>query len=250
VQQALALDETLGEAHSSLAFILLYFELDWAGAEREYKRAMELGADVHHKYGLYLSEAGRHTEAIAEMKRAVELDPLTLPTRLNLGYVYMHARQYDLAIEQYRNLLDLSPNGDLARLSLGTAYVYQRRYDEGLAEIQRVIATRENAPVQSAKSRLAWAYAQAGKRSEALKLLDELKPLAQQSPALTVMIARTYAVLGERDQAIDWLERAYQVRAGSLLSINGFPEFDSLHSDPRWKELLRRMNFPEEQHGR
>jgi serine/threonine-protein kinase len=246
-QQALALDETLAEAHDALAFTLWRFEWDWAGAEREYKRAIELGADseVHHGYGLYLSAAGHHTEAIAEMKRAQELDPLTLPVKYNLGFVYSQARQYDQAIEQFRNLLDLAPNNDWVRINLGVAYVYQHRYEAGIAEIQRVVETAKFDPSQYPRGYLAWAYAESGKSGEALRMLDELKALAKQYPVLTIEIARTYAVLGEKDRAIDWLERAYQARTYRLLLINCFPEFDGLRSDPRWKALLRRLNFPE-----
>ncbi len=247
VQQALALDETLAEAHVSLAFIRLYNEWDFAGAEREINRAIELNPNTSYAmYGLYLSEVGRHTEAIAAMKRAQELDPLTLPIKQNLGLVYMQARQYDLVIEHARHLLDLTPNDAGTRAALGTAYVYQRRYDEGLAEIQKAIEKSGTVP-EGLRGRLAWAYAAAGKRSEALRLLDELTGLAQQSPSLKVSLARTYAMLGQRDQAFEWLERAYKVRANGLLALNNFPEFDSLHSDPRWKELLHLMKFPQDQ---
>ena len=243
VEQALALDETLAEAHGSLAFILWYFEWDWAGADREFKRAMELGATsgIYHGYGLYLSDTGRHTEAIEMMKRAVELDPLTIVTRANLGNVYLGSRQYDLAIVQFKYVLDLAPNDDSTRLALGTAYVYQRKNDEGLAEIRKVVASPETESVEYSKSRLAWAYAASGNRGQALKLLDHLTAPAQQSPRLKVIIARTHAMLGGRDLAIEWLEKAYQVRA-NLLSFNSFPEFDSLRSDPRYTELLRKIN--------
>ncbi len=247
-QQALALDETLAEAHAALAFTLWRFEWDGAGAEREYKRAIEFGtdADVHEGYGLYLSAAGRYTEAIAEMKRAQELDPLTLTSKINLGIVYSEARQYDRAVGQFKNLLELAPNNGWLRLNLGVAHVCQRRYEEGLAEIQKVIESPEVIPNQYPRGYLAWAYAEAGKRGEALKLLNELKPLTQQYPVLTIEIARTYAVLGEQDQAFAWLDRAYQARTYRLLLINCFPEFDSLRSDSRWKELLSRMKFPEQ----
>ncbi len=247
-QQALALDETLAEAHDALASILWRFEWDVAGAERGYKRAIELGADseIHHGYGLYLSAVGRHTEAITEMKRAQELDPLTLQIKDNSGIVYSQARQYDRAVEQFRNLLELAPNNGWVRLNLGVAYVYQRRYEEGLAEIQKVIESPKIMPNQYPRGYLAWAYAEAGKRGEALKLLAEMKAHAQQYPTLTIELARTYAVLGEQDQALAWLDRAYQARTYRLLLINCFPEFDSLRSDSRWKELLSRMKFPEQ----
>jgi serine/threonine-protein kinase len=247
VELLLALDESLAEAHAALAFTLWRVEWDLAGAEREYQRAIELGADseVHGGYSLYLSVVGRHTEAIAQMERAQELDPLTRPLKINLGFVYAQAHQYDRAIEQFRNLLDLDANDGWVRLNLGVAYVYQRWYEEGIAEIQKVIETVEFGPNQYPQGYLAWAYAKAGKRGEALKLLNELKALAQQFPVLTIELARTYAVLGDTEQALAWFDRAYRARTYRLLLLNCFPEFDSLHSDSRWQELLRRLKFPE-----
>jgi adenylate cyclase len=262
--KALQIDETLAQAHSALGFTIFRLDWDWSGAEKEFKRAIELNpgySEAHHAYGLYLSAAGRHDEAIREMKRGLELDPLTLPSKVNLGITYLHARQYDQAIEQFRNTLDVNPDNAGLHTSLAVAYVYKGLYEQGIAEFQKVIALSEGDARNQAnaawvyvlsgkaggdprkKANLAWAYAMSGKRAEAIKMLIELKESSKQGSVAPISIASIYAALGEKDQALEWLQKVYEDHAYVILYINCYPEFDSLHSDPRFADLVRRVGL-------
>ena len=263
--KALQIDETLAQAHSALGFTIFRLDWDWAGAEKEFKRAIELDpnySEAHHAYALYLSAAGRHTEALAEITRAQDLDPLTLPLKVNIGITYLHARQYDGAIEQFRNALDLNPDNPGVHTCLGVAYVYKRMYEKGIEEFQQVIALSESGLRSQAnaawvyalsgkaggdprkKANLAWAYAMSGKRDSAIRILNELRgPSKQESPA-SFSIASIYAAFGEKDQALEWLQRVYEDHAWVILYINCYPEFDSLRSDARFQDLTRRIGLP------
>jgi tetratricopeptide (TPR) repeat protein len=261
--KALQIDETLAQAHSALGFTIFRLDWDWAGAEKEFKRAIELNpnySEAYHAYGLYLSAAGRHDEAMREMKRGLELDPLTVPSKVNLGITYLHARQYDAAIEQFRNTLDVNPDNTGLHTSLGVAYVYKGMYEEGIAEFQKVIALSEGDARKSnaawvyalsgkaggdprKKANLAWAYAMSGKRAEAIKILNRLKEPAKQESVAPISVASIYAALGEKDQALEWLQKVYDDHSWVILYINCYPEFDSLHSDARFADLVRRVGL-------
>jgi serine/threonine-protein kinase len=242
VTRALQLDDTLAEAHAALAFILQFYDRDWAGSEREYKRAIELNpSGIHHGYALYLSELGRHEEAIKEIKLAEESDPLVIPLKTNIGFIYLNARQYDRGLEQFRRVLELEPNNQGMHSNIGRVYVHQGMYNEGIAELRT--GAGSNA---SRSALLAWAYAVSGNRSEAIKILDEsLKWLTSGGTVSKVNLAAVYAALGDKDQAFAWLEKSYEERPGSISFLKVNPVFDSLHSDPRFTDLLRRSGFPQ-----
>jgi len=263
--KALQIDETLAQAHSALGFTIFRLDWDWAGAEKEFKRAIELNpnySEAHHAYALYLSAAGRHTEAIAEIRHAQELDPLTLPLKVNVGITYLHARQYDSAIEQFRNALDVNADNPGIHTCLGVAYVYKGSYEQGIAEFQKVIALSKSEPINQAaigwvyaltgkagvdprkKANLAWAYAMSGKRDEAIKIVNELKPVSKQESLVSFSIASIYAAVGEKDQALEWLQKVYDDHAWVILWMNCYPEFDSLHANPRFADLARRVGLP------
>ena len=248
VAKALELDDTLGEVHVSLAVIKDTYEWDWVAAEREYKRAIELNpgyATSHHWYSIYLSWlGGRHEEAIAEVRRALELDPLSLIINEALGFVLYFARQYDEAIEQLQKTLELDPNFPDAHYTLGQVYLQKGMYQEAIEEFQKGIIHSGDSISTRGIAQLASAYAAAGKRREALRVLDELMEESNQSYVSPARIAIVYVWLGDKDQAFAWLEKAYQERSPLVAHVNADPIFDPLRSDPRFQSLLRRLNFP------
>ena len=244
--RALQLDETLSDAHGSLAF-LLTFDRDWAGAEREFKRAIELNpsdSGARMTYAVHLTFLGRHDEAIREIDLAQELDPLSIIIKVTAANLYLMARQHDRAIEQYRRLLDTQPNNFSLHLWLGEAYMYKGMHGEGIAELRKASELSGGAP--GIRALLAWGYAVSGNRSEAIKILDErVKWLSNGGPSLKVFIAAAYTALGDQDQAFAWLEKAYQEHSLQLILLKIDPMLVSLRSDPRYADLLRRLRFPE-----
>lgn len=244
--KALAIDDTLAEAHASLGFLKALYEWDWSGSERELKRAIELNPNysaTHLWYTNFFSGQGRLDEALAEGRRALELDPLSLVNNSALGNTLYYRRQYDQAIEQYRKALEMDPNFPLAHLGLGMAYEQKGMYAAAITELQKATELFEGEPIGLAA--LGHAYAVSGKKQEARKILEELDQLRKRRYVSAYYIAAIYAGLGEKDQAWAWLEKAYEERASWLnVRFKVDPRFDSLHSDPRYQDLLRRMNIP------
>jgi TolB-like protein/Tfp pilus assembly protein PilF len=242
--KALAIDDTLAEAHTSLAFAIWYYDWDWLAAEAKFKRALELNANypvAHQWYGSYLSSMGRHGEAIAEKKRAVELDPLSLVINRSAGWTFYFARHYDEAIEQYRKTLELDPNFALAHLSLGEAYRQKGMHQQAIAELQKavVVSGEDHAKLAA----LGHAYAVSGRSTEAKKILEELKEESEGSYVPPYDFALIFAGLGEKDKALEWLQEAYEDRSAYLVYLNVEPIWDSLRSDPRFTDLLQRMRL-------
>jgi serine/threonine protein kinase/TolB-like protein/Tfp pilus assembly protein PilF len=243
--RALEMDETLAEAHASLGLEKMMYAWDWTGAEKEFKRAIELNpgyATAHHWYAEYLSAMGRHDEAIAEIKRAQELDPLSLMINAIGGYVFFCARRYDEAIAQCRRTLELNAGFYPARLFLGWAYEQKQLYDEAISEYQKGIALEEGNPALAAF--LAHAYAAAGRKTEALKIIPQLMEISKRRYVSPYDIAQIYTALADNGRALQWLEKAYQERDSELLWLKVDPGSNRLRSDPRFQDLLRRMNFP------
>ena len=239
--KALEIDDTLAEAHTSLAIVKAGYDWHWSGGEREFQRAIALNPDyamAHMWYGFTLALMGRFDEAIAEAKRALELDPLSLNINWFLGLVYIFARQYDQAIEQYRKALELDPNFFMLHAFLGIAYVHKSMYKEGIAEFEKAVAI---SPSNLSLSFLGYGYAAAGRRVEAQKVLDKLNELSKRKYVPALHRAIIYAGLVEKDKAFEWLEKAYEERYTIAIKVN--PVFDPLRSDPRFKDLLRRMNL-------
>jgi len=242
--KAVELDDSLAEAHYVLARVLENYEWDWKGAEREYQGALELNSSLalaHQYYGAFLSKMGRHEEAIAEGKRALELDPLSVPISNSLGTRLLVARHYDQAIYQYRKTLEMDPNFFLARRNLGLSYISKGMLQEGILQLEKAVSLSAD-PITLAQ--LAHAYAVAGKRTQAEKLLAQLQAESKKSYVFPSTIALLYVGLGEKDRALAWLEKAYAERDPELGGLKVSPEFDPLRSDPRFQDLLRRMNFP------
>ncbi len=246
-QKALGLDEHLAEAHIALAAVMCLFEWNWAGAEQEYRQAITLNpssSEAHFGYGFYLTDMGRTDEAINETKRALDLDPLTPTTSLELGWVLYYARRHDESIAQLKKTLDLAPE-DLgyAHMELSWNYAQKRMYPEAVAECRRAI--RLSPDDQVVLGSCGGIYGLAGERTEALKCLESLKGLLARGYADPYNIAMLYDGLGEDDCTLEWLERAYRERSVSLCGLRMEIFSDRLRSNPRFQELLRRMNFPQ-----
>jgi adenylate cyclase len=249
VRKALELDNTIPEPHLRLGFIRTFYDWDWSAAERGYKRALELNpnsAYAHNMYGIiYLTPMGRHEEGITELKRALELDPLSISAHNDFGWAFVHARQHDQAIEQFQKLLEMEPNLSQGHWGLGEAYLQKGMYKEAIAEMQKMVDLAGGSA--DVEGYLGWAYGVAGQRDEALKVLDTLKERAKQEPVDPTAFAFIYAGLGEKDQAIEWLQKAYEEPAGSweLMWLKVEFMYDSLRSDPRFTELLKKVGLAE-----
>ena len=244
-QKALQIDDSLSEAHTSLAFVKSLYDWDWSGGEREFLRAIELNPNyslAHMWYGaMALRKTGRLGEAIAEEKRALELDPLSPLTNLALGAELLSARQYDRAIEQEWKTLELDPNYLAARFYLSVGYIAESMPEQGIAECEKalVIFPENTLALQALGS----AYARSGKRTEALKVLDQLNELSKREYVPTFSRALIYANLGEKDKAFEWLGKSYEERSIAIRDVKVTPLLDPLRSDPRFADLLRRMNL-------
>ncbi|HJZ66610.1 MAG TPA: protein kinase [Blastocatellia bacterium] len=242
-RKALQIDDTLAEAHTSLADVLYSYDRNFAESFSEYQRAIELNPNyptAHHWYGEDLAVAGRFDEGIAELRRAQELDPLSLIINADLGEVYTWARQYDKAIEQLRKTIEMDQSFYYAHWQLGLAYELKGLLPEALAEYQRARQLDDDPWVLAL---LGHAYAVSGKRDEALKALDQLKEASKQRYTAAYGFAVLYTGLGERDQAFQWLERSYQDRANDLINLKIDPLLDNLRSDPRFADLVRRVGL-------
>src|ERR1700723_1695413 len=241
--KALELDSTLGEAHNSLAFVLDGFDWDFDSAGKEFQRAIELNpgyATAHHWYAWHLSLLGRFDEAIVEMKKAENLDPLSLIINADLAELLDLAHSYDESIRQSRKTIEMDPNFGLAHNQLAQAYLQKHMYDEAVGELQEAVKLSGDSPTCIAN--LARAYVASGMRSEAVNLLGDLKKRSNPGYSNASEIAMIYAALGDRDQAMNWLEKGYEERFNPGVLLR--PGFDPLRSDPRFKDLVRRIGFP------
>ena len=239
---ALAIDESFGEAHASLGHAMLH-NWEWSVAEKELKRAIEINPrypTAHHWYSEYLAAKGAFEAAIRAAKRSEELDPLSLIITVNVADVLYFARQYDQAIKQIERVLELDSPFWLTHMVMGKSQAQRGLYAEAIDELQK--AEELLAGDAEVLSVLSFAYAAAGRRSEALKTLQQLKEQAKRHLP-TYHFAIIHAGLGEKEQAFDWLERAFEMRAVDLFNLKVEPMFDSLRQDPRFPNLLRRVGL-------
>lgn len=242
--KALAIDNSLAEAHASLGYIKFTYDWDWAGAEQEFKRAIALNPgydNAHHWYSHELMALGRTDEAMAEARRALELSPSDTVMNEHMGWTYLMARDYDRAIQSARKAIEMDPNFLLAHRVLGLAYEYRGRHDEATAEFTRGVELSHGDPV--AKAFLARSYAAAGHKDQATKILNELLQLATRQYMPPVEIAATYTALGRNEEAFSWLNKAYDQRAAALVYLRVNRDYDSIRPDPRFQDLLRRMHL-------
>jgi serine/threonine protein kinase/tetratricopeptide (TPR) repeat protein len=243
-QRALALDDFLGEARVSLAMIHKEYDWDWPGAGREYERALEINphyAVGHQWYGEYLAAIGRHADAIAAFQRAIELDPLSLIIHATLGrHGYYFARQYDQAIAQLKKTLEMDEEFWVARLWLGWTYANVGRHPEALAELQLAQRLESNLEILAT---IGYTYGRGGERAKAQQVLDQLQERSRSqfvSPMLSALVA---IGMGEHEQALGWLEQAYDAGAQMLSELKAEPAFDPLRADPRFAGLMRRVGL-------
>ena len=241
--RALELDNKLGEAHNSLAFVLDGFDWDLESGGKEFRRALELNpgyATAHHWYAWHLSLLGRYDEAIAEMRKAQSLDPLSLIINTDLAEILMLAHSYDESIQQSRKTIEMDPNFALAHNQLGQAYLQKHTYDEAVVELKKAVALSSSSPTCIAN--LARAYVASGKRSEAVKLLDDLRKRSNANYSNASEVAMIYASLGDEDQAMNWLQKGYEERFNPGVLLR--PGFDPVRSDPRFKKIEHRIGLP------
>jgi tetratricopeptide (TPR) repeat protein len=242
LDKALKLDETIPEAHMVLGTLKLN-DWEWADAEREYKRAIELNPSssrIHGGYAYYLSNMGRHEQGLAEARRARDLDPLSTGAYQRIGAVLLNAHRYDEAIEQFRKTLELDPNYSLTHTYLGYTHAAKGQYDQAVAAYQEAIKLGEDKP--STRIFMGYSLAMSGKRDKALAIVKEMQTTREYvSPA---ELAVLYAGLGDKEQAFAALERAYAAHDFQLQYLNIETHYDSLRSDPRFQDLVRRVGLP------
>jgi TolB-like protein/DNA-binding winged helix-turn-helix (wHTH) protein/Flp pilus assembly protein TadD len=240
--EALALDDSLGEAHTSLAFAFDLYAWDWAAAESEYKRAIELNpgyATVHHWYAWHLLVTGRNREGIFELKRAESLDPLSLIISADLADALCIDRLYDESVKQSEKTLGMDPNFAVAHYELGQALAQQHMHAEAIAQFQRAIElSGHNGAFDSS---LAYTYAVSGRKGEAERIINALEAQPDTNPSADANIALVYVGLGDHDQAMNWLNKAYEARFNPSILLR--PGFDPLRSDARFLELRRRLGL-------
>jgi TolB-like protein/class 3 adenylate cyclase/Tfp pilus assembly protein PilF len=245
-ERALALDDHLAEAHASLGFVRFLYERDWPAAEQELQRAVALNPGYptgHQFYADFLKAMGRFDQALAEIRRALELDPLSMAINTGLGHVLYLARDFDGAIAQYARALQIDPTFGPAHLWFGRPYLQKGMYDQAIYEIRQAVESSGQSTISLAV--LAHAYASAGKTAEARKILEDLLERSRTRYLPSYWVALIFTGLGDVDQAIAWLERAYEERSSWLVWVKVEPRFDQLRSDPRFTSLLQRMRLDE-----
>jgi serine/threonine protein kinase/Flp pilus assembly protein TadD len=244
--KALALDDTLSQAHTAMVAVNLFYDWDWAEGEKHLRRALTLNpkdATVNDMYGAYWEVMGRSDKAVAESKRGQELDSLSLMMNTNLGVDLYYSRRYDEAIAQLEKTVNLEPGYYNAYLYLGQAYEQKKIYQQEIATFQKGIAQSERNP--KLLSALGHAYAVSGERDKANQILAELREISQQRYVSPYLFAVVYLGLGDKDQAFVWLDKAFQDRSSFLIWLKVEPQFDSLRDDPRFQDLLRRVGLPQ-----
>jgi eukaryotic-like serine/threonine-protein kinase len=242
--KAVALDDNLPEAHTALAGALQN-QWDWSGAEQQYKRTIELNpnyATARHWYSIYLSVVGRHEEAIAEAKRALELDPLSLIIQANLGGRYLRSGRYQEAIQECQKAIEMDPTFAVAHNCIGYAFLQMGRAPEAVAEFQT--AVRLSGGDTESVSALGYAFGASGKGKEAAEILSQLQSSSEDAFLPAYYIAIVDSGLGRKDETFAWLERAYRTRTSELPEVKTEPMFIKLREDPRFHKLLQRIGLP------
>lgn len=245
--KAIELDDTLAEPHASLAFIAETHEWDWATAEREYKRALELNpgdARAHNWYAGYLMYVGRFDDGISEAKRARDLDPLSLPINNALAGRLLAGSRYDEALQQVQETLELDAHFAPAHQTLGWVYLHSGKQEEAIREFQNALqlSGTEDTDLQLD---LGFAYAVTGKRDEARRILAKLEKLHEQGVVPSGSVAILHGALGESNEAFAWLEKAYEERDPQLTYIKAGRRFEPLRKDPRFEQLVHRVGLPD-----
>jgi TolB-like protein/DNA-binding winged helix-turn-helix (wHTH) protein/tetratricopeptide (TPR) repeat protein len=242
--KALALDGALAEAHTSLAYVKLWYEWDWAGAEEEFKKAINLNpgyATAHQWYGEYLRLMGREEEAIAEGKKALELDPLSLIINMEAGLPYYLEQRYDEAMKYFQKTVEMDPNFGVAYCEIGWVQEQQGKYEEAVATLRRGRQLDDSSFILSA---LGHAYAMAGQKAEAEKVLKQLRERVRRGNASSFALAAVLVGLHKNEEAIDAIEKAYANHYWGLVWLKVAPNLSVLHTEPRIAALMQQMKFP------
>jgi TolB-like protein/DNA-binding winged helix-turn-helix (wHTH) protein/Flp pilus assembly protein TadD len=240
--KALALDDTLGEAHASLAFALDLYGWDWDAAETEYRQAIKLNpgyATAHQWYSWHLIMMGRNNDAMFELRKAQGFDPLSLIISADIADALCVAHLYDEAVQQSKKTLEMDPNFAIGHYELGQAFAQKHMHNEAIAEFQRAIELSGHSGAFD--SNLAYVYAVSGRKEEAMKIAKDLEARHDQSPSVDADIALIYVGLGDQDQAMIRLNKAYEARFKASILLR--PAFDPLRSDARFQDLLRRIGL-------
>jgi len=243
--KAIALDDSLADAHAVLGWVIFWFEWDWPSAETQFKRALELdprNADAHSYYANLLSVTGRHAEALAEAKLARELDPLNLRINAVEGQLLIYAGQVDTGLDQLRKTLELDPNYALAHNFVTLGYIAKQMFADAADEARKAI--KADPANLRAKSQLGYTLARAGKISEAHAVVDEMVKASAEKYVSPSSIALVFNGLGDQEKTLAWLERALQDRDPRLVSLSVDPIWNNLRSDPGFEAVLRRIGSP------
>jgi serine/threonine-protein kinase len=242
---AIQADESLAEAHATLGYVS-HYDWDWATAEREFRRAIELNPNLalaHTWYANYLASRLRLSEAIAEARRAEELDPFSLAVVTNVGWTLAQARRPDDAIAAFRRALALDPTYVQARWRLGSELAVIGRFDEAIAEMRKVVEMTRRSP--SSLAFLAQSYASAGRRTEASDLINELLSLSRTTYVSPVSLYGVYFMLGDRDSGFAWAEKALEERSNGVVYMAVDRYFDDVRNDPRYRQIVKRVGLPD-----
>ncbi len=243
--KALEIDETLAEAHVSLAWIKMNWDLEWEAAEKEFKRAIELNpsyATAHHWYALCLMWRARFDEAIKEITRALELDPLSLIINREVGRVYFHAGQDDRAIEAFKKTIEMDPNFSDAHKMLGLVYLKNARYEEALDEFRKEKSISGGSDPDT-ESYIGVTYVRMGMKDKVQQVLDNLIERSKKEYVPPHFVAIVYFALDENDLGFEWLEKAYKDRTYGLALLKIAPAYESVRSDPRFMMLLKKVGL-------
>jgi TolB-like protein/Tfp pilus assembly protein PilF len=244
--KALQLDDSLADAYTSLAYVKLNFDWDWPGAELEFKRSLQLNpgyANGHHWHAHLLLSSGRLGEALAESKRALELDVLSPIMNVHLGWHYLYARQYDRALDQLTKTLELDPNYGLAHWYRGLAYQQKGMYTEALRELAKARNLLKHSPIVEAD--IGHLHAVSGSKTEAESVIAWLKKESARRYVNPFAIALIYVGLGRYDQGFEWLDTAFCERSDMLVYLRVDPRLDSIRPDPRFALLAGRVGVPQ-----
>jgi TolB-like protein/DNA-binding winged helix-turn-helix (wHTH) protein/Tfp pilus assembly protein PilF len=243
--RALEIDPSLAEAETSLATAKFNYDWDWAGAAEGFKRAIQLDptyATAYQRYSLYLIALGRFDDSFAQIKKARDLEPLSISINASLGWRLYLAREYDRSIVQLRDTLEMDPSYEWAHLILGQAYEQKGEYKLALEELRKAVELSHSSPLMI--SALAHAYALSGNHSEVRKLLANLEAQSKKQYVSPFYVAIVYLGLGKNDLAMNWLEKAYADRSNGLVFLKVEPELDPLRSQPSFISLQHKLNFP------
>jgi serine/threonine-protein kinase len=242
--RALAIDDRLAEAHASMGYIRFFFDWDWPSAESELERSIQINPNYalgRFCHAVFLSSTGRPDEAIMESRRAQELDPLSLRFNALTGQLLFQAHKYDQAEDQAQKALEIEPSFWITHIVLGKVYLQKAMYSEALIEFQK--ARQFSGGNTEATSLMGYTYATSGDRTQAQKMLSELKEPSGNRYMSAYNIALVHLGIGERNQALDWLDKAYQDRDVRMVLLGVDPKWEVLVSEPRFTALLQRLKL-------